>query len=254
MRKIKLFFQAFLPAFFCFSLMIMAAVLWVSPVSQPQEAPTQIFLSLPSDSESLTILAIHAEDHLSALTILSIQPHRGRILIRSFPPDSVINGETLSELWQQQEISTLMTLLSSYTDLEIQRQLLVDDRQLLDLLEYVCPITAVLEQPLHYEQAGLSVTLEPGLHRLSSQQCLHYLESSPSSVLYARRCEELLQNAINEHWPMMASEEAQDLFLDLLDLCETDLSISDFDRCGEAFSFLAQMVKDPARIQQSAAS
>ena len=254
MQSLKLFVQSFVPAFFCFTLMIMATVLWVSPVSRSREMPAQSYFSLPSEEETLTLLAIHAEDTLQSLTVLSIQPQQGQILLHSFPPETIINGETLSELWEQQELTSLDALLSAYTDLSIQRHLTVNDRQLFALLESFCSITAVLEQPLHYTQAGLTVTLEPGTHRLNSQQCLYYLQSAPNSSLRARRCEELLQNALNEHWPILASAQAQESFLKLLDLCDSDLTISDFDRCGEACAFMAQLVENPAVIQQSAAS
>ena len=104
MQSLKLFIRSFVPAFFCFTLMIMAAVLWVSPVSRSQEMSAQSYLSLPSEEETLTLLAIHAEDTLQSLTVLSIQPQQGQILLHSFPPETIINGETLSELWEQQEL------------------------------------------------------------------------------------------------------------------------------------------------------
>ncbi len=254
MQNVKIFFQSFIPAFFCFSLMIMAAVLWVSPVSQPQNAPMQSYLSLPSADDSLTLLAIHAEDTLRSLTLLSIQPQSGQILLHTFPPNTVINGENLSEAWKQKNLSSLKSLISAYSKLGIQRTLLIDDRRLFAMLKQFAPISAVLEESLHYTQSGLTVTLEPGMHRLNAEQCLYYLNNAETPSLYARRCEELLQNAINEHWSMMATSQAQETFLHLLDLCDTDLSVSDFDRHGDACSFLAQMVERPAIIQQNAAS
>ena len=254
MQKIKLFVQSFIPAFFFFSLMIMAAVLWVSPVSRTQETPAQSYLSLPSDNDTLSILAVHAEKKtLYSISLISIQAQRGQILIHSFPVDTVINGKKLSELWEQKS-DLLSAVLSSYSGYEIQRQICVDDGQFLSLVEYFGSVSAVLEEPLRYTQSGLSITLEPGPQRLNGLQCLYYLQAAPTNFLRARRCEELLKNAVNEHWSLLASEQAQDIFLTLLDFCDTDLTVSDFDRFGAAFSFMARVVENPAVIQESSAS
>ena len=254
MRSLKLFFQSFIPAFFFFSMMIMATVLWVSPFSKPQRSFSSSHLTLPSDRDSLTVLAIHADQTLQSLSLISIKPKQGEVLIHSFPPNSIINGNKLSTLWKNGEKEVLLSLLSSYSGYQIQRQIQVNDRQLNSLIDYFGPISVVLEEKLCYKQSGLSVTMEPGFQRLNSVQCQYYLQQASSDYLRARRCDKLLQNAINENWSVLASAQAQKVFLDLLDLCDTDLSVNDLDRYGEPYAVMAQLIKQPAIIKKSSAS
>ena len=248
MQSVKLFFQGFFPAFLIFSLMIMAAVLWVTPLSQNQEKPTQSYIDIPQESNGLTLLSIHADEQLHSITLLVFNARQGTITIHSFPTDSIIDGEMLSNLWEHGKFEQLKPLISAYSGYEIQRQLVVNSRQLLSILEYVSPISAVLEEPLSYTQSVLSVTLEAGIHQLSAEQCMLYLKSAESPQLRARRCEELLRNTINSACSLTPSQ-LQEAFLLLLDASETDLSIHDFDRCAAAFFFMAQIVEQPAIIQ-----
>ena len=226
----------------------MAAVLWVTPLSREQKQATQSYISIPQESDRLTLLSIHADEQLHRLTLLSFNARRGNITIHSFPTDSIINGENLSLIWKNRKIEQMKSLISAYSGLEIQRQLVVNSRQLLSVLEYFSPIAAVLEEPLSYTQSALSITLEAGIHQLSAEQCLIYLLSAEDPQLRSRRCEELLCNTINDACSLTPSQ-LQEVFLLLLDASETDLSIRDFDRCAAAFSFMAQLVKEPAIIQ-----
>lgn len=248
MKSIKLFFQGFIPAFLGFSLLIMAAVLWVTPLSHNKEKPAQSYINIPRSSDNLTILAVHGEEQLFSLTLLSFEPAKGQISLHSFPTDTIINGNKLSDLWKIDSIKQMTALLSAYTDRDIHRQIVVNDRKLLTLLRYFAPISAVLESPLSLTQAELTATLEPGVHQLSAEQCFSYLKSAKNPVLRAQRCEELLCNAINEN-SSMSSDQLQEAFLLLLDQSETDLSIRDFDRYAELYFFLMQTVKKPAIIK-----
>ncbi len=247
MHSVKLFIQGFLPAFCCFSLAIMAAVLWVTPISRSQDQPIQSYINIPNEDNSLNLLAIHADEQLYSVSLLSFNARKGTVSIHSFPTDSIINGVKLSKYWEIHQEKSLKALLSSYTETEIQRQLVVNDRQLAALLEFFAPISAVLEEPLSYTRSGLPVTLEAGTHQLSAEQCLHYLLTADHHVR-ARRCEELLCNAINSTNSISLSE-LQENFLLLLDLADTDLNISDFDHCASAFFFMLQLVEKPAYIQ-----
>lgn len=248
MQRIRSFLWAFFLAFFCLSLMIMAAVLWVTPYSRPQEAPAQSYIAIPKEEDSLILLAIHAEgNELRSLSVINVQTREGQILLKTFPPSAVINGENLGQLRQREGNTALIPILSSYLDWDIQRFALVSDQQISALIDRFGPAPVTLEQPLQYSRSDIMVTLEPGTHNLNGEQCLRWLASSENSLTYARRSGQLLQTLINQNISVAAGEQAQETFLTLLDSMDSDLSLGDYDRCHSAWAFMARLVEDPAQ-------
>lgn len=250
MQRICSFLWAFSLAFFCLSLMIMAAVLWVTPYSRWQETPVQSYIAIPKEEDSFTLLAIHAEGKkLRSLSVIAVQPRQGRILLKTFPPTAMIHGENLEQVWQERGSDALLPLLSSYLDWEIQRCALVSDRQFCTLIDQFGPAPLTLEQPLQYSRSDISVTLEPGTHKLNGDQCLRWLASSENSLTYAQRSGQLLQTLINKNISLAANIQAQEAFLTLIDSMDSDLSLSDYDRCHSALDFMVRLVENPAQMQ-----
>lgn len=238
------FLWAFLWAFFAFSLMIMATVLWITPYSRPKDTRTLSSLSLPKESDRLTVLIVHHSQQLYSLSVLSFLPDQGRITFDTLSPDQI---EPYEEPTQAETIRKLTQRSSQVLGQPIQRYLLLTDEQLLHLLNQWNPPLIYLEEPLIYTQNGMNLVLSAGLQALSGEQCLHYLHSASDKDSFMQRSQALLCSFLEQNFKLCADITAQDDFLFLLDHCNTDLSLSDFDQYHSAWSFMAQLIS-PNRI------
>jgi len=214
-KQVKLFLHAFFVAFFCFSLMVMWAVLWLQPYSKTVEQSGNT-LSIPQESSSLVIHIVYSDDTIYRYSLLSLQPQKGNITIRN---------------------ST-----SPFSSDDYDRTVQLSKLQLSSLVDYVGGIPVELEKSFAYQKSNINISLEKGTHTLSGEQVLHYLEQNNCNS-------SILISLLNQLFPKLCEENGQDFFLSLLDLIETDLTVADFDNLIEDVSFLYRIVENPIFVK-----
>ncbi len=242
MQTIKAFVLAFIPAFFCFSLMLMGTLLWVQPYSPGQEAPASANLFLPKEEDRMDLLLIHEGQQIRSYTFLSIDPSIGKVRICTFPPTAVINGEKLGEL-EPEDIKELFAL---YFREDIERQILLSNQDLMDLVDDIGSVE-LLTEGFSYVEKGLPVTVEAGRHRMDGQLLLRYLQNGKTPLEVCQRSEAALQSYLEKLLPRLN----QEIFLNLLDHMESDLCLADYDQRKDGISLMCQLTTDTLVVPYS---
>lgn len=192
----------------------MWAVLWLQPYSSKKDAQADLFLSIPKESESMDILLIHEGDENYSL--ISFRTKSGEIKIQSN--------------------------LSSTPSSAYQRKIRISDRQIVSLVDLLKGINIELKSPLKYSENGIHVLLEPGVHTLSGEQLLHYMEQADS-------CDQLRIAILQQLLPKLCEENGQNHYISMLDCMNSDLTVSDYDNFIDDLSFLLNMTQNPIHTE-----
>lgn len=251
-RSLQYFIMSFTAAFLCFSLMVMAAVLWLEPFSRPQTPPPQTAaLYLPTEEDTLTLLAVglSQDDALHTLTFLGFQPQEGRFPLAVLPGDLRLSpdGETLAELYEALSFSSFCQEVSCSFSIPVDRYAKISDENLDELLGLFCPVTVRLPKAVSYSNGDIFVSLEQGLQWLDGEKAAYLTAGSWGTE--QERCfmaETIFSTAVNQK---LTSPEYSPgwLFQQAVNLTDTDLSILDYQERLPALAFLTQLSQDPCQ-------
>ncbi len=240
MESIKAFTMTFIVAFFCFSLMLMATLLWIQPYSRPQSESVQSNIFLPQEEDELNIILIHEDSNVKSISCLFLSPYKGKIGIKTFPQTSVVNGENLAALWEASP-DNVKKLLSAHLKENFDRELIFSDRDLIALVDMFETIPIKTEERLRLKENGVEIILEAGLQPMDGELLLFYLNQSQTSADYARRSSAILTSYLEKLLPQLD----QETFLELLDHMESDLTVSDYDRLADSLIFMKKFAVAP---------
>lgn len=246
MEKVQTFLAAFLCAFLGFSLLIMGTVLALEPPQRQEAAVSSPGFLLPQEEEGLEVLAfLQGEDRLR-LARLSCAPREGKVFLHFYSPEEM-EALSLSQHYNWGGPSAVREALSLPDSC---RSLLVEEGQLSQLADWLGPLPLHLTEALPYGQAGLQLLLEPGEQLLEGEQLAAYLRQGQrrGSSEVEQRWQKLAEAFVSQYL-RRAAQNPQELFLQLLDNVETDLSLADYDRCQQAFSFLLKLVPEPLQLR-----
>lgn len=244
MRSLKIFFFTFPLAFFCLSLIIMATVLWVHPYSRQPDNRTLQHISVPQEEDGLSILIVHQQEKLRSAVLLSFLPTEGYVLLKTFPPDLMVNGENLASVWSKGKESAVKEQLNLTSD----RYIVVDDQQFEKFIDLLGTVPIQLNEPLIYTEADMTISLGRGLQHLDGEQILHYLSEIEKKDDYTQQFSLLLQSICERALILLSKENSQNLYYEMLDCMDSDLSINDYDLCHSSLAFLMQIVKNPVKL------
>ncbi len=237
MWKVKTFVMSFIVAFFCFSLMLMATLLWVQPYSKTSAAPARTNILLPKEEDQLELLLVHQEETVKSFSYLSVDPYKGKIKIRTFPPTSVINGEKLEQLWQSRP-EDMQNLLNNYLNVSIKRQIILSDLDFVALMDQIAPLSITIDEGFQVVKNGMEIIMEAGTHSMDGELLLQYLNQTKNPVKYIQRSQLILQIYLEKLFPVLS----QELFLDLLNYMDSDLTLDDFDQISGSLSFMSELL------------
>ncbi len=240
MESIKAFVMTFIVAFFCFSLMLMATLLWIQPYSRPQSEPVQSNIFLPKEEDELNILLIHKDQTVKSFSCIFLSPHKGKVIVKTFPQTSVINGENLADLWEA-STEDLKKLLSSQLKTNFDREILISDRDFIALIDMLGGISIKTEERLYFDENGIDMILEAGLQPMDGELLLFYLNQSKTGADYGRKNSAILISYLEKLLPHLDQEN----FLELLDHMESDLTVSDYDSLSNSLIFMEKFAVEP---------
>lgn len=251
-ERTKCFLLSFVSAFFLLSLIVMAAVLWVKPVSRPQSAPSpSVPPYLPQAEDSFTILLSErsSDDTPLFFLLIGFQPHRGQIPFAVFPPElslSVENSQPLREQYKSGGICAVRDALSEQLSAPIDHWAEISEADFSELIDLFSPVSLNLPQSFQYKQGDLSVTLQPGLQSIDGAKALHLL-SAPwgSSQAQQRFLEELVEKWLYQYLRIVQTNQSQDYFQKIVNKMETDLSILDYSSYHPMLLFLSRLSRQP---------
>lgn len=246
MEKVQTFLAAFLCAFLGFSLLIMGTVLALEPPQRQEAAVSSPGFLLPQEDEGLELLVfLQGEDRLR-LARISLEPTEGKVFLHLYSPEEM-EGLSLAQRYNWGGASAVREALSLPGSC---RSLLLKESQLPQLADLLGPLPLSLTEALPYGQAGLQLLLEPGEQLLEGEQLTAYLRQGQrrGSSEVEQRWQKLAEAFVSQYL-RRAAQNPQELFLQLLDNVETDLSLADYDRCQQAFSFLLKLVPEPLQLR-----
>ncbi len=216
LRSLKFFLHSFIVSFFCFSLMVMGAVLWLQPYTQKKESTTEHFISIPKENNTLNILITHVEESSNCSFLLSFRPNEGHIIIHP--------------------------LSTAHSTSDYEKFVQINNIQLLTLVDHLGGVPIELQQPLHCTKDGISSILEVGTHTLTGEQVSHYIQQNGA-------CTSLLSSVLYQLLPKLCAENGQEWFILLLDLLDTNLTVADYDNFIDEIAFMYRIVKNPISLQ-----
>lgn len=277
-QRVGAFLMAFVLAAGALSVMGMAAFLFVKPLEDPDlDRPPEAGpgILLPSEQDGMNLLLI-LEDDLSpqpqppALLLLRADPRTGSFPVACLPARTLVvparpgssattpqagqvslsSSLTLEELYQARGISGLRTALERVWEIPVDRYLRIPLSRLEPLYAAVGSIDFQVPMDLSYRQGDITVQLSQGYQRMDGRKVL-CLACSNGFASQEERCAtlaQLVQQTVNQHLALAASPQAEEVFLAVVNLADTDLSSVDYAEHSRAFAFLAGLAQNPAWV------
>ena len=246
-HRIKWFCLSFTAAFFCFSLMVMAAVLWVRPFSPVSEPVPSSAVYLPQKEDARNILvSFHASGQAPhTLLLFSVNPYDGKIPVAVFSPETILPGAgglSLNVLYQNGRMETIRQAVSAEFSIPVHHCMEITAEGFSELLDSLGAVPLELPRTVSYSLENITVVLNPGLQAIDGNKAFFLLSDSRWESFLTGK---LFSNFLRQHLGSLLISENQDAFQLLLDHTETDLSILDYGHFHSSAVFMSQLVPDP---------
>ena len=137
-------------------------------------------------------------------------------------------------------VSQLVLAASQYTDIEIDRYLVGDEKAFTNLIRYMGDLEIDVEESISYTLAGLSYIIDKGKQVMTPDMLLKYLVYLTSNTeKYSESIRSLLSLFAKMLFDCESSQQAQDNFGKVIGFFETNISALDFSENKAAVIKLA---------------
>jgi len=262
--KTKYFALSFCAAFFAFALMflfLMSATRSGAPsgaVLGDDSGVEVVELAYqPYAGDALTLLLFGTERAHSVadtFVLLRFDPVRGEVGVAVFPPGTVLNHnereETLSEIYRFGGAIYTRNALSAFLHIPIDRYARISLSGFITAAAAVGSIEFELDEDITIQDGDLPVTLNAGVHLLDGRQIAAFIryQSYPGGEAQRGRItSQLVSAVINQRIDVVNSTLIDRIFLTVINLADTDITYSDYERRKDAARLMAALGKEVAR-------
>lgn len=196
---------------------------------------------LPEESTPLTVLALGVDetDALAFSALIALLPQKGSIAVCALPPETLWQAEksegTLKAAYAAGGADYLRGRLGAWLGISIDRTLVQNYDGLAAVMATCGTLPYSLPNAVEGEWQGRTVTYPKGAYDLDTRALadLLVLPAPASPVARSDRAADLLMALLRHHLPAVLTESGEQLFQNLLNHSEGDLSIADY-RAQEA--------------------
>lgn len=232
------------------------AVILLIPPTLPFDSPSLDSSSsayLPDSSDCMNLLLCEDSPSPSVFLLLRFDPVVGKIWISSLPPrlNLTLNGvsEPIEQIFKIGIEDTCLALSQTY-QISPPYYLTLSRDSFVPLVNQFSPTPFTLSEDLSMTVYHTPILLKKGLQFLDGAQLLEWLKKeSPSSPVEqgAFLCD-TLASCINHHLSLLDENRSQQLFSDIVNLCQTNLTFSDYASRKKAADFISRFTEAPASV------
>ena len=263
--KTKYFALSFCAAFFVLALILLFLISTMQPVepsgaasrdvSRRVEAPPPVYQ--PHEADALTLLLFGSERARSAadtFVLLRFDPVRAEVAVAVFPPGTVLNHnereETLSDVYRFGGAIYTRDALSAFLDIPIDRYARINISNFITAAAAVGSIEFELDEDITIQDGDLAVTLNAGVHLLDGRQIamlIGYQNYPGGEAQRGQITSQLVSAIINQRIDVVNSTLLDRVFQTVINLVDTDITYSDYERRRDAARLMAASGKEVAR-------
>ena len=221
-------------------------------VEATQEASTSEYeiITMPDNGELYANILFgldNEENELHLLFVMSLDSSSGQVKIFFLDPSAVckvneIEG-SLSYHFKNGGVSQLVLAAAAYTDLEIERYLVGDEKAFLNFTRDLGEIEIDVEKSISYTLNGLSYIIDKGVQVMTPDVLLKYMVYLCNNTsAYSENLRMIFAQFAKEIFDCETSQEAQDNFGDVIGYFETNISALDFSENKAAVMKLAREI------------
>lgn len=220
------------------------------------EAPKTDDYYIPRAEDNLNILLIGSDTAGSPARyffLARLNAVRGEIPVAVLPPQTVVSyggaPATLTELFAKSGAMAVKQALGEALGVTIDRYAAFTGEALVQAVDLIGYVEYNLPKALIYKDATVSINLTVGRQLVDGQKFYDILRFPAYESEDARgiAASELLAHYVNNRLEAVLSPEADELFQNVINLTESDLSFQDYDSRKEALRFLAKLSGKHAR-------
>ena len=191
------------------------------------------------------LVAVTNDDKSHTLFLNMVCVDMGEKIIRVVPIDDNISdsstGKSCGELVCSDGMVSTVNTLNSYYSIEIERYVLLTESSFKSLFRYMGDITINLDEDIEYDTEDMFLELNRGENILSSDKTYKYMKyicEKYSGYEKSQRTAEIIVAAFSSFYTTERFSSADNTFSDIINYCETDITIVDYTNTKEKLQYL----------------
>ncbi|RPF42203.1 LytR family transcriptional attenuator [Hydrogenoanaerobacterium saccharovorans] len=256
----KYFVLTFAVAFLVLMMLAVAVVMAMQSKNSahqsiPQQPQTDDYY-LPKAEDNLNLLLIGRDkdtDKPKYYFMIRLDVESGELPVAALPAQTVVtfNGKskTLAELYALSGAKAVKQGLGELLGITVDRYASFNAENLIRAIDMIGFVEYDLPETLIFKDENISINLAKGKQMVDGQKLYDILRFPNYGDEYKRgtKSSDLLAHYINDRLEVVLSPQADELFRNVINLTDSDLSFGDYDSRKEPLRFLAKLSGKHAR-------
>lgn len=208
--------------------------------AQPSRTATENVSSdtLSGDSKILLVCNGDSNREMIFLMLFDFRVYSEAIVITPLSPDTLADGSSYRAKYAYGGIDMLVSSVESVRQCRIDRYAVIDRSGFSALTDCLGKVTMEVTESYTYESSDKNYRVDTGENELESAMLYTYLKINAEKSDGPARVAGLLCTIINDYLSTVKKEDAQELFGELTNCVNTDITIADYYSCRTDIDYL----------------
>jgi len=204
---------------------------------------------IPRPEDRITVLFIGSNPQgTDSFLLARFDPVRGRIPLVFFPPQTMLDSETISQIFQSSGADETRNALSGLLGVPIDRYVSMDTSAFIAAANIIGSVQFEMREDIVISHGSTSMTLTPGIQLLDGAAVANIINSADFDDELARGAmiTGLAAEIVNQRIDVVDSVLVDAIFMGVINLINTDITFMDYESRKAPARFLHRLRPNPA--------
>ncbi len=193
---------------------------------------------LSGDSTFLVVCRDENGKNVIFMTLLDFRIYSENIILTMLSPDTRYGGRTYEDILSYGGIKMLVDAVESVRQCTVDRYAVTDREGFCEIADIMGKVPMNVTESFSYRSSDKSYEVEIGENEMESAMLYTYIKLNSEKPDGLKRVSELLCTVINTYLASADTEEAQELFGELCDCVNTNITVFDYYSCASDIEYL----------------